>query len=69
MDRMDDKSLGIEDAIEQLEIEVEKLNLAIAVADGRLEGLKNQRNSLDIGLYILKELEKSRSSKESANNG
>ena len=62
------KTWGIEDAVEQLEIEVEKLNLAIAVAKDRLDKLENQRNSLDIGLYILRDLVETRSSKESAKN-
>lgn len=57
----DVKSWGIEDAIKHLKICVDVLNAEIKQAETSLDVLKDRRNSLNVGRYILEKMEEERS--------
>lgn len=62
----DVKSWGIEDAIKHLKICVDVLNAEIKQAETSLDVLKDRRNSLGIGRYILEKIQEERSQRPAA---
>ncbi len=67
----DEKSWGIEDAIKHLKMDVDVLNTEIKQAETSLDVLKDRRNSLNVGRYILEKMEEERSQRPAptANKG